>query len=57
MLIADGIFSFAFAAVSPVSFFFDFPAGSPVSSDAGAGSFDELLLALVFLTLIAVGCP
>ena len=37
--ILDGIFSFL--AVSPVSFFLDFPVDSPVSSDVGAGSFDE----------------
>ena len=42
MLIADGAFSGFFAAVSPVSFFLDFPADSPVSSDAAAAAlFDD----------------
>ena len=44
--ILDGIFSFL--AVSPVSFFLDFPVDSPVSSDVGAGSFDEDAAAAAF---------
>ena len=41
MLIADGAFNGFFAAVSPVSFFLDFPADSLVSSDAAAALFDD----------------